>query len=264
MAITRLVSTCHEARMRLPLLLLLLPFSVNAAACNNVAKPGPANNNTIYTSAPTLVRTSTNGKLFSVGVVGVNAIDIVHVYGKPYDWGFAQGTLMKVKLTEFFPRVYKYFEEQVFAKAANNSALAWVARVGLDVALDLSYDATKKDTPAYVMEEITGMVAALDDPTITADDVRRVQWIGELTRGACSMFGAWGDATKSRGGKMLQLRALDWDTDGPFKSFPAVVVYHPSDPNDGHAWANVGFTGWLASITGMSSVGLSISEIGVS
>ena len=139
-----------------------------------------------------------------------------------------------------------------------------VAKVGLDVALDLSYDATKKDTPSYVLEEVQGMADALGEPSITAADIRRVQWIGELTRGACSMFGAWGDATASRGGKMLQLRALDWDTDGPFKDFPAVVVYHPSNASDGHAWANVGFSGWIASITGMSSAGLSISEIGVS
>ena len=60
------------------------------------------------------------------------------------------------------------------------------------------------------------------------------------------MFGAWGNATASRGGKLLQLRALDWDVDGPFKNYPAVVVYHPSNASDGHAFANVGFTGWAA------------------
>ena len=241
---------------------LLLP-AVRGAECNNVATPGPPNNETTVTDAPTLVRTSAHGKLFTVGS-GDDALDVLHVYGKPYDWGFAQGTLMKAKLLDFFPRVYKYFEEQVFAKAANNSLIAWVAKVGLDVALDLSYDATMKDTPSYVLEEVQGMADALGEPSITATDIRRVQWIGELTRGACSMFGAWGDATASRGGKMLQLRALDWDTDGPFRDYPAVVVYHPSNASDGHAWANVGFSGWIASITGMSSAGLSISEIGVS
>ena len=238
-------------------------YGASGAMCNNVAKPGPPNMEPISIGAPRLVRTCSHGKLFAAGD-GEDAVDLVHVYGRPYDWGFAQGTLLKGKLLEFFPRVYKYFEEQVFAKAANSTLLAWVAKVGLDVALDLSYEVTKKDTPAYMLEEVRGLVAALDEPSITVDDVRRVQWIGELTRGSCSMFGAWGDATASRGGKLLQLRALDWDTEGPFKSFPAVVVYHPSDPADGHAWVNVGFTGWISSITGMSSAGLSISEIGVS
>ena len=37
---------------------------------------------------------------------------------------------------------------------------------------------------------------------------RRIHMIGELTKGACSMFGAWGKATSH--GQTVQLRALDW------------------------------------------------------
>jgi len=74
------------------------------------------------------------------------------------------------------------------------------------------------------------------------------------------MFGAWGKATPT--GALLQLRALDWDTDGPFKDYPALIVYHPTE--SGHVFANLGFTGWIGSITGLSSARLSISEIGVS
>ena len=55
--------------------------------------------------------------------------------------------------------------------------------------------------------------------------------------------------------------ALDWDTDGPFKDYPAVVVYHPKDL--GHPFANVGFLGWIGALTGQSSKKLAISEIGV-
>jgi hypothetical protein len=38
--------------------------------------------------------------------------------------------------------------------------------------------------------------------------IRRIHMIGELTKGTCSMFGAWGKATAD--GKAIQLRALDW------------------------------------------------------
>lgn len=38
--------------------------------------------------------------------------------------------------------------------------------------------------------------------------LRRVHMIGELTKGTCSMFGAWGKATSQ--GQTVQLRALDW------------------------------------------------------
>jgi len=39
------------------------------------------------------------------------------------------------------------------------------------------------------------------------------------------MFGAWGPATKT--GTAFQLRALDWDFDGPYRRFPSVTIYHP-------------------------------------
>lgn len=41
---------------------------------------------------------------------------------------------------------------------------------------------------------------------------------------------------------------------GPFKDFPQVTVYHPSDPKYGHAFANIGWTGWFGSITGNVNV----------
>ena len=57
-------------------------------------------------------------------------------------------------------------------------------------------------------------------------------------------YGAWGSATT--GGKTLQLRALDWDVDGPFKNYPQITVYHPNkDGSNGHAFANIGWYGWL-------------------
>ena len=41
--------------------------------------------------------------------------------------------------------------------------------------------------------------------------------LGELTKGTCSMFGAWGSAVPSGDG-ILQLRALDWNMDGEQQS----------------------------------------------
>lgn len=71
---------------------------------------------------------------------------------------------------------------------------------------------------------------------------------------------------------------------GPFKNYPQITVYHPNSDN-GYAFANIGWTGWVGSITGdewsaipidsaafilhslfigISSQKISISEIGVS
>lgn len=70
------------------------------------------------------------------------------------------------------------------------------------------------------------MLGLADASGASYEMLRRVHMIGELTKGACSMFGAWGMATA--GGKLIQLRALDWDFDGPYRKYATVTVYHPS------------------------------------
>lgn len=81
----------------------------------------------------------------------------------------------------------------------------------------------------------------------------------ELIKAACSMFGAWGPATaSSRDGALVQLRALDWSTNGPFQQFPMVIVYHPSD--EGHAFSVLSWAGMVGSITGYSSAEVGICE----
>ena len=72
---------------------------------------------------------------------------------------------------------------------------------------------------------------------------------------------AYNDCIYSGNGKTYQLRALDFDTDGPFKDYPQITVYHPSE---GYPYANVGWPGTVGLLTGFSSQQLGISEIGVS
>lgn len=50
---------------------------------------------------------------------------------------------------------------------------------------------------------------------------------------------------------LQQLRALDWDVAGPLQDYPTVVVYHP---HSGHSFANVGWSGWLTTISGNNSI----------
>lgn len=76
------------------------------------------------------------------------------------------------------------------------------------------------------------------------------------------MIGAWGKSTLN--GETIQLRALDWDFDGPYRKYPLAVVYHPSSKKDGNRWINIGFMGWIGVLSGMSDQQMAISEIGVS
>jgi isopenicillin-N N-acyltransferase-like protein len=67
------------------------------------------------------------------------------------------------------------------------------------------------------------------------------------------MFGAWGKATQNS--DTIQLRALDWDFEGPYRKYPVVIVYHPTNNKKhdlGNKWINIGFMGWLGVLSGVN------------
>lgn len=246
--------------------------AVLGSRCNGAGRPGPRNLIPIDDASPVFIKEVPNGKLFHVGQ-GDDTKDLIHVWGTPYENGLAMGQLIgTAKFTKFIRGVYDYTEGQIASNVANKTwcaqhslrcnAMRSVVKEGLSVALDLSYERTKSFVKPYVLEELKGLADSTSG-ALSLTEIRNVMWLGEVTRGACSMFGANGKATASRGGKLLQLRALDWDVDGPFKDFATIVVYHPND-GDGHAWANLGFSGFTGSVTGFSSKQIGMSEIGVS
>jgi hypothetical protein len=254
--------------LRSLVLAAVLPASALAAYCGGSPDPNAQPNALpVYTAAPTLVASVQNGKLFSAGdVAGGYNFSLVHVFGSAYEMGFAQGQLLPAEVNFIATSVWKYMEDQVAENIDGPGGLPeWladlIADVGLEAALDVLLDLTRPFTGAYFMDELRGLADASGADFQT---LARIHLIGELTQGDCSMVGAWGKATA--GGKSLALRALDWDTDGPFKLLPSVTVYHPDAARGGlgHAFANVGFVGWIGSLTGMSSAQLSIHEIGVS
>jgi len=129
--------------------------------------------------------------------------------------------------------------------------------------LDLTCLDTVDFTPNYWFEEMRGLADGVNNASVTFESIWKLTLLGELTKGTCSMFGVWGDAiAEVQDTELLQLRSLDWDTEGPFSEYPAVLVYHPNEGN-GHAYANVGWIGWIGAISGMSEVQTAISEIGI-
>eukprot|EP01138_Halocafeteria_seosinensis_P009083 gb/GECG01009283.1/.p1 GENE.gb/GECG01009283.1/~~gb/GECG01009283.1/.p1 ORF type:complete len:411 (+),score=43.99 gb/GECG01009283.1/:1-1233(+) len=236
-----------------------LQHQVDAAFCHGAPKPGAnPNNHPIHDATPTMERSVKNGKAFRAGPTDYE-FWVVHVYGTPYEMGYAHGSMMKQEVQVMADSVWQYFEKQIEDELSGLPTWLrdWVAEVGITAAVDLTWELTKNFTGDYFFEELHGLA---DGAGISYQKLRGIHMIGEVTQGKCSMYGSWGSA--SANGKTLQLRALDWDTDGPFKNYPAVVVYHPKDL--GHDFANVGFLGWIGALTGQSSKQLAISEIGVS
>jgi hypothetical protein len=194
--------------------------------------------------------------LYSAGNAGMGQdFYVVHVYGSPYAMGYAHGKLLRPQIQAFMTEVWDYLVDAL----PLHEIFPGVDNMTLDLALDETAKWTAPYTPPYWYEEMRGLS---DGSGVDYETILRVHMLPELTKGSCSMFGAWGDAIPDKT-SMLQLRALDWDVDGPFKDYPAIVVYHPSEMGS-NVFANIGFVGWVASITGVSEARMSISEIGVS
>jgi len=241
----------------------LLPSAAYSAYCHGgPQEDAPPNLKPILTAPPTFIRESTNGKLFEVDT-GNNKVSILHVWGTPYEMGFTHGRLLQEKVVSFYNAVYDYMIDEIsheindFDPNLPPGFVEDVAKGGIDWALDKTINMTAPFTADYFNEEIQGLADATGIPY---ERIQQIHMLGEVTKGSCSMFGAWNDALASGSG-VIQTRTLDWDMNGPFRDSPHITVYHP---NDGNAFLNLGWHGWIGSITGMNDQQMAISEIGAS
>jgi isopenicillin-N N-acyltransferase-like protein len=246
----------------------------SGAGCNSdVPIYGQPNNFPILegNQSMKLIKTVPNGKLYTVFVPnsGGNTsmtFNVAHVWGTGYEMGYAEGQLTKDMAVDFLTKTWEYMESQIedvipyFPKWLQEM----IANFGLDVALDVTWAFSRLFSPDHFYDELNGMADAVmgSDPERDAfyNRLVRVHMIAGLTQGACSMIGAWGPALDPNSKtKLLQLRAFDWDMDGPFRDHPQVTVYHPSE---GHPFLLIGITDFIGGLTGLSSVQLGISQIG--
>ncbi|CAF1996258.1 unnamed protein product [Rotaria magnacalcarata] len=233
------------------------------AFCANDTSKGDPNLNPIDKGEPKLINKVQNGTLYQIGS-GDDQIYLIHVYGNSgYDFGYAYGTLLRDEVNKVLPRAWQYFEQQIIDSLKDLKLPKWfediIADQGLAFALDLQNELVKKYIDEEIYHEMQGVA---DGAQIDFKTVVRLHMLGEITRGRCSLYGLWGNATL--GGKTLQLRALDWDVDAGLQDYPVVTIYHPGTSKLGHPFANVAWAGYIGTLTGMSSQRLGISEIGVS
>lgn len=231
-----------------------------AAYCSGSPQPGErTNENAIFESDLSFLRSAKNAKLYEAGPDGAR-FPILHVWGSPYEVGYAQGTILKDEINKFVTATWNYLSTSLIdafpGDMLSPEMKALIVEKGLDGALDWTRDQTAPFTPQAFVDEMRGLA---DASGLDYDLVYRLNMFPELTKASCSFFGTWGESVKSPG-HAYQLRALDYDVVGPFKDFPQVTVYHP---DEGYAYAQVTWPGSVGVLTGFSSQKIAISEIGV-
>jgi isopenicillin-N N-acyltransferase like protein len=205
----------------------------------------------------TFIKSIPNAALYEAGPENAR-FPIVHVAGNPYEVGYAQGLLQKEYLREFIDKTYAYFLGLAIDEMGDKISPFWQGVIvfkGLNRALDWCAEITAPYTPQEFYDELHGLA---DASGVDYQTLLRLNMFPEITKASCSFFGAYGNATLNTG-KTFQLRALDYDTVGPFKDYPQLTIYHPTD---GKPFANLGWPGSIGVLSGFSSEQLAISEIG--
>ena len=203
-----------------------------------------------------------NASLYEYGPENAK-FPIVHVYGNAYETGYAQGALQKEYMQEFVAKTYEYFLNLALDEMPGPLpplVQSKIILLGLNGALDWCAEVTAPYTPQEFYDELQGCA---DGSGVDYQTLLRLNMFAELTKASCSFFGAWGAATSDAEGtgNVYQLRALDYDTEGPFKDYPQVTVYHPSEEG-ANSWANVGWPGSIGVLSGFNDERMGISEIG--
>ena len=116
-------------------------------------------------------------------------------------------------------------------------------------------DAWARLEPHTPKEYLVELDAMADAAGIDREEMRLTNFFPELFH--CSGFAIRDTATVD--GKLFHGRVLDYMTDIGLQYRAAVIVYNQPGK---HAWMNVGYTGFVGSVTGMNAVGISIGEMG--
>ncbi len=193
----------------------------------------------VQPARPRFVAQTAHGRLEMIGH-GDEQIRLVTVWGTPYQRGRAQGELLRDEVASHTGRLIELMTKDM--------------KQPVEI-LDQIGAATRPHTPKRFLDELKGIADGSGTPL---QQVARANLIGEASEWHCSLYGAWGQATRANG-HVYQLRALDYAVRAEIQRYPAIIVHVP---DEGHPFANIGWAGVVGAVSGISSARIALSEIG--
>jgi len=162
---------------------------------------------------------------------------VLHLKGSPEEMGRQHGTLLKDHISENI---------KVIKAKANESGMM------VEATLDMIW---RKQTEFVPKRYVKEMRALADASGVDFDTIRRANCIPEMFH--CSGFAVFGKATK--GGTLYHGRILDYGVEMGLQDHAVVIIAEP----EGFApFVNVGYAGFIGSVTGMNLKQMGFGEIG--
>jgi len=163
---------------------------------------------------------------------------VLHLKGSYYDMGYQHGALLKEEIrlgATLIRTVGRVAWKKDFVKSSRE---AW--------------ERSSAHIPQKYKEELEGMAEALGMPV---EEVQEFNIFPELFH--CSGFAFWGNATAD--GALLHGRVLDYMREIGMDQWAIIIV---QEPENAHAFVNVGYAGLIGSVTGMNVQHVALGEMG--
>lgn len=167
---------------------------------------------------------------------------VLFLKGTPEEMGAQHGTLLKAEVQNLMDRVlYGVGVGSSFAKSRwfFTEIEEATGRFGKFV------------DPRYTRE----MDAMASAAGVLREEARLANYFPELFH--CSGFAVFGDATA--GGRIFHGRVLDYMKGIGLEQNATVIVHQPEQ---GHAWVNISYAGFIGSVTAMNAKHISVGEMG--
>ena len=138
--------------------------AAEAAYCNGSPDAGERTNDfPIYDEQLRHVRSVKNAMLFEAGPPNAT-FPVVHLWGTPYEVGYAQGELVGPIIKDFVYKTWAYLSTEMLEELDNldipEFAKRLIVQKGLDRALDWTRDTTAAFTPQAYFDEVRGLADA--------------------------------------------------------------------------------------------------------
>ena len=174
----------------------------------------------------------------------INGYPVLHLKGTPYEIGYQHGALLKERIHQNLNSILKGKAEQPikigFLKLKPRAAIESIVEI------------ERPYVPEKYFEEMRGLSAASGIPL---RDVVAANFIPEMFH--CSGFAVMNSATKD--GTLYHGRVLDYAIDWGLQDHAIIAVI---EPDQGHAYVNVTYAGFVGCVTGMNARSISVGEMG--
>jgi hypothetical protein len=170
---------------------------------------------------------------------------VLHVKGTPYEMGYQHGAMLKDNIREM---IHFLFDVKAKELKLDFLGMSMTPRQIIDAITKLQRPYM---TPAH-LEELQGVA---DGAGLPLADVVAANFIPEMFH--CSGFALLGDMTAD--GQVLHGRVLDYAVDWRLQEHAVLMI---GEPVGKIPFANVTYTGFIGSVTGMNAESVSLGEMG--